>query len=107
MEKRRSPCPLSCALELVGDKWTLLIVRDMLLGKTLFKEFASSPERIATNILSNRLQRLVQAGIAEKISDGYHLTEAGKSLGPIVQSLVQWGLEHIPDTAALLGSKNR
>ena len=105
MEKRRSPCPLSCTLDLIGDKWTLLIIRDMLFGKTLFKEFALSPERIASNILSNRLQRLVQEGLAEKLGDGYHLTERGQSLGPIVQSLAGWGLANIPDTAALLGPK--
>ncbi len=103
MEERRSPCPLSCTLDLIGDKWTLLIIRDMLFGKTLFKQFTASPERIASNILSNRLSRLVQAGLATKIEDGYHLTERGQSLGPIVQSLAQWGLKHIPNTAALLG----
>lgn len=103
MEKRRSPCPLACTLDLIGDRWTLLIIRDLLLGKSQFRHFNASPEGIATNILSNRLGRLVSAGLVEKSPDGYALTARGRTLGPIVQSLARWGLEHIEGTAALLG----
>jgi DNA-binding HxlR family transcriptional regulator len=90
-------------LDLIGDKWTLLIVRDMLLGKTHFKDFSASPERIATNILANRLSRLVTAGLVEKNRDAYRLTSRGHTLGPVVQSLATWGLKNIHGTQALLG----
>lgn len=102
MDDKRSPCPLSCTLDLIGDKWTLLIVRDLLLGKSHFKDFSASPERIATNILANRLGRLVHAGLVEKDGSRYQLSQRGQTLGPIVQSLVAWGLEHIEGTQALL-----
>ena len=103
MDFQRSPCPLSCTLDLIGDKWTLLIVRDLLFGKTCFKEFSASPEGIATNILANRLSRLVNAGLVEKTRDAYRLTPRGQTLGPVVRSLAAWGLEHIEGTQALLG----
>ncbi len=103
MDDRRSPCPLSCTLDLIGDKWTLLIVRDLLFGKTYFKDFSASPEGIASNILANRLSRLVQAGLVEKTRDAYRLTPRGQTLGPVVQRLAAWGLEHLEGTQALLG----
>ncbi len=103
MPERRSPCPLSCTLDLLGDRWTLLIVRDLLFGKTCFKEFSQSPERIATNILSNRLSRLVEAGLVEKTREAYRLTPRGQTLGPVVQSLATWGLANLEGTQALLG----
>jgi len=68
--KRRSICPVACALDLFGDKWTLLLIRDMACGKTLFKDFATSPERIATNILAARLERLLASGLAESFLPG-------------------------------------
>jgi len=54
---RRSPCPVACSLDLIGDKWTLLVIRDLLFGRSRFKDFAASPEGIPTNILSERLGR--------------------------------------------------
>lgn len=104
MKNRRSPCPIACTLDLLGDRWTLLVVRDLLLGRTQFKEFAASPEGIATNILSDRLARLVDAGIAEHALDGssrrgsYRLTRKGKSLGPLVEQIAAWGLKHVEGT---------
>ena len=64
--KKRSVCPVACALDVIGDKWTLLVVRDMACGKRHFNDFCRSPERIATNILADRLERLVAHGLVEK-----------------------------------------
>jgi len=96
---RRSPCPVACALDIFGDRWTLLVVRDLMLGRTRFKDFASSPEGIPTNILSDRLERLRQHGIIEQIpaADGtrrlaYQLTKKGAALGPILVAVRDWGL---------------
>lgn len=101
-EIRRSPCPVACTLDLIGDKWTLLIVRDMFCGKSQFKEFMSSPEKIASNILTDRLNKLIASGIAEKFLspdhsswDAYRLTKKGKSLLPVLQSLADWGLANV------------
>ena len=102
---RRSPCPVACTLDLLGDKWTLLVIRDLACGKTQFKEFAASPEGIATNILADRLVRLVDFGLVEKYSapdqsgrDAYRLTKKGESLRPVILSIVKWGLENIDGT---------
>ena len=64
-QTKRSVCPVACALDVMGDKWTLLVVRDMACGKRHFNDFCRSPERIATNILADRLERLVAHGLAE------------------------------------------
>ena len=106
--KRRSICPVACALDLFGDKWTLLLIRDMACGKTLFKDFAASPERIATNILAARLERLVASGLAESFlpgdrgRGGYRLTAKGRSLLPVLATIADWGLRHISGTEARL-----
>lgn len=109
---KRSPCPVACTLDLIGDKWTLLLVRDMACGKSLFKEFSSSPEKIATNILTDRLNRLMESELTEKFPvenssgrDGYRLTEKGKSLLPILNSIKDWGLANIPGTEARMRIK--
>lgn len=97
--KRRSPCPVSCALEIFGDRWTLLVIRDLILGKSRFKEFLASPEGIPTNILTDRLNRLVESLIVHKTNntDGsrhliYQLTEKGQALLPVVKAMKDWGL---------------
>ncbi|NBW97529.1 MAG: transcriptional regulator [Planctomycetia bacterium] len=102
---KRSTCPVACTLDLVGDRWTLLVVRDLACGKCQFKELAASPERIATNILSDRLRKLVAAGLAETFPTpgaptraAYRLTARGRSLGPIVASIAVWGRAHIRGT---------
>lgn len=86
-----------------------MVVRDMLLGKKYFKDFSRSPEKIATNILTDRLEKLVEAELVERYvvmeeikRDAYRLTERGKSLRTIVELMVSWGLEHIPGTEARL-----
>jgi DNA-binding HxlR family transcriptional regulator len=107
--ERRSICPVACALDLFGDKWTLLLIRDMACGKALFKEFSASPERIATNILAARLDRLVASGLAETFvpplgpgRGGYRLTDRGRSLLPVLSTIADWGLRHIGGTEARL-----
>src|SRR5436190_24305219 len=99
-DERRSPCPVSCSLDLFGDRWTLLVVRDLLLGRTRFKEFAASPEGIPTNILSERLERLARHGLIEKIPAtkgskrlAYSLTRKRETLRPILAAMRDWGLK--------------
>ena len=106
---RRSPCPVSCALDLFGDRWTLLVIRDLMLGRSRFKDFVSSPEGIPTNVLSDRLERLLEAGIVRQIptSEGgkrmaYELTEKGEALRPILKTMRDWGLTWEPGTKAVL-----
>jgi DNA-binding HxlR family transcriptional regulator len=96
---RRSPCPVAYSLDIFGDRWTLLVIRDLFFGRTRFKEFAASPEGIPTNILTERLERLLARGIIEQIpaEDGtkrlaYRLTKKGKALGPILKAMRDWGL---------------
>ena len=106
---RRSPCPVACSLDLLGDRWTLLVIRDLLLGRSRFKDFSASPEGIPTNILSNRLARLLENGVVEQIpaSDGtkryaYQLTAKGTSLRSVLIALRDWGLKWEPGTCAAL-----
>lgn len=98
----RSGCPVSIALEVFGDRWSLLIVRDLMVrGYTTFKDFQQSGEGIASNILSGRLRKLQQAGIVEaelSESDGrrlnYRLTTKGIDLAPVLLELLIWGARH-------------
>ena len=110
--KKRSLCPVACTLDIIGDKWTLLVIRDLLLGRSRFREFAASPEKIATNILSDRLTRLSEHGLVERYPspdtpgrNAYRLTKKGKSLGEIVKSMVEWGTKNIDGTEARLKPK--
>jgi len=112
-ESRRSVCPVACTLDLFGDKWTLLIVRDLLSGKSHFKEFLASPEKIATNILAERLARLASNGLIERYPsshiagrEAYRLTEKGRSLRGLMVQLKAWGLDHIDGTDARLQADN-
>ncbi|MDE3201854.1 MAG: helix-turn-helix transcriptional regulator [Acidobacteriota bacterium] len=105
--KKRSGCPVSIALDLFGDRWSLLIVRDMMVrGYRTFREFQNSGEGIATNILSARLRRLKAAGILtteplkdDKRSLAYRLTEKGIALAPVLLELLIWSGTH-EETAA-------
>lgn len=104
----RSPCPIACTLDLIGDRWTLLVVRDLFAGRTRFAEFARAPEGIASNILAQRLEALVAAGLVERrVGDGggharYQLSERGRSLRPVLEALRDWGLAQVADTRALV-----
>ena len=99
----RSPCSISCALEIIGDKWSLLIIRDaLILGKKSFNEFRVSKEKIASNILASRLENLVAHGIFEKQGNAdkkskidYLLTPRGKALEPVVLAIGNWGFDQI------------
>jgi DNA-binding HxlR family transcriptional regulator len=100
--KRRSGCPLNASVEMLGDRWSLLIIRDMmLLGRRTFKEFLGSYERPATNILTDRLRRLEAYGIIRSerdSSDGrkliYELTPKGIDLAPVLTEMVLWAGRH-------------
>ncbi len=99
MEKKRSDCPISCSLEVFGDKWSLLIIRDIMLrGKVSYSEFLTSEEKIASNILVNRLSILEAENILLKeVSPQnrskfiYRLTQKGVDLLPIVIEIMDWG----------------
>src|SRR5436190_806509 len=101
----RSLCPVANALDLVGDRWTLLIVRDLFAGKHRFGDFLTSPEHIPTNILAERLKRLERAGLiaSQPYSERpprfeYHLTSRGRELAPVVDAMASWGLAQFPGT---------
>lgn len=102
----RSDCPVSFALDLFGDKWTFLIVRDLVQGKKFFKDFLGSKEGIATNILSDRLKKLEHNGIVEskvfealKTKKEYSMTEKGKDLIPVLIEIIVWSDKHHDDLA--------
>lgn len=101
----RSACPLSCALELIGDRWTILVLRDLFVGKKRFSEFLESPEKISTNILSDRLTMMEDKGLVKAVAYSerprrfeYELTEKGDGLLPTLQELCKWGNRFMPDT---------
>ena len=96
---KRSECPISCTMDLVGDKWSLLIIRDMLyLGKTTYNEFLSSKEGISTNILNDRLIKLTEDGLITFTGTAkrkkYELTKKGQDLKPILESIALFGMKH-------------
>lgn len=104
----RSACAVANSLDIVGDKWTLLVVRDLLHGKTTYGELADSPEHIPTNILAERLKRLEAAGIVvgtpyqqRPVRYAYTLTTKGKALGDVLLAFVRWGKQHIPGTMVM------
>lgn len=102
----RSPCPIACTLDLVGDRWTLLVIRDMMFfGKQRFDEFLASPEGISTSILASRLKLLDDLGFIEKVPYSnhsrrmnYQLTQKGQSLRPVLKVITAWGLKHLDST---------
>jgi DNA-binding HxlR family transcriptional regulator len=109
---RRSPCPVACSLDILGDRWTLLIIRDLFLGRNRFKDFIASPEGIPTNILSERLERLQRHGILKQMPapDGskrlaYELTAKGRALGPMLTAIRDWGLAWEKGTKVLLEAR--
>jgi DNA-binding HxlR family transcriptional regulator len=107
---RRSGCPISISLEIFGDRWSLLIVRDLMFkGLRSFREFAAAGEGVATNVLADRLERLETAGIIRRTPDpqdgrkvGYRLTRKGMELAPVLVEMVLWAARH-EDTHAPAG----
>ncbi|MEO6561592.1 MAG: helix-turn-helix domain-containing protein [Nitrosospira sp.] len=101
----RSCCPITNALDIFGDRWTLLIIRDLVLGKRRYQELISSAEKIASNILADRLKKLEAAGLVTRRAYQqkparyeYFLTEKGESLRPVLVAIISWTQEHYPDT---------
>ena len=99
----RSGCSIARTLEIVGDKWTLVIVRDLLwLGKDTFQALETSAEGVPSNILSDRLKRLAKWGLVRRevyqkhpVRYAYRLTDEGKALEPILMQIMAWGHEHL------------
>jgi DNA-binding HxlR family transcriptional regulator len=98
----RSNCPIAGALDIFGDRWTLLIIRDLLKNMQRYSEFEAAGESIPSNILAARLKRLEEHGIITKVAYQqhptryeYHLTAKGRDLQPIVQGLFEWGTKYI------------
>ena len=103
--KKRSTCPAACALDIAGDKWTLLVVRDLLRGRTTYGELAAADEGIPTNILADRLRRMERAGLIEAkpyqqkpVRYSYALTVKGRDLGHVLAAMARWGKKHIRGT---------
>ncbi|GAB3747060.1 winged helix-turn-helix transcriptional regulator [Spirosoma pomorum] len=100
--KQRSTCPISTSLDVLGDKWSLLILRDMVFaGKSTYGQFLQSEEKMATNILADRLSVLESQGILTKTVAAdkkskftYRLTEKGVDTIPILMELILWGTKH-------------
>jgi DNA-binding HxlR family transcriptional regulator len=104
----RSACAIANSLDILGDKWSLLVVRDLLHGKHTYGELAHSPEGIPTNILADRLKRLESAGIVtttpyqeRPVRYAYTLTPKGNALGEVLLAFVRWGKQHIPGTVVM------
>ena len=101
---KRSSCPITNMLDIFGDKWSLLVVRDIHLGKSTYGEFLASPEQISTNILAHRLKQLEASGILTKVAYQnnpvryqYELTEKGKGLLPVIRAMLLWAEKYMPD----------
>ena len=104
----RSSCAVASTLDLIGDKWSLLVIRDLFAGKSTYGELLASAERMPTNILADRLRRLEEAGLIEKkayqerpVRFAYSLTAKGRDMGDVLIALVRWGTKHLPGTVAL------
>jgi DNA-binding HxlR family transcriptional regulator len=104
MKATRSGCPINQSVELLGDRWTLLVLRDIIFtGARHFRELLQGPERISSNILADRLDLLVTHGLLTKADDPSHkqkviysLTEQAIELVPILAQISTWGLRHFP-----------
>ena len=105
--ERRSACPLNATLEVLGDRWSLLIVRDLIFkGRTTYKDFLAGGEGIATNVLADRLRRLGAEGVIAKGRDAadarrlvYRLTAKGLALAPVLVEMIVWGAGHYQTAA--------
>lgn len=104
----RSACAIANSLDVIGDKWSLLVVRDLLHGKHTYGALVNSPERIPTNILADRLKRLEGASIVVRTPYQQHpkrytyaLTPKGRALGDVLLAFVRWGKQYIPGTVTL------
>jgi DNA-binding HxlR family transcriptional regulator len=103
----RSDCPIASSLDVLGDKWTLVIIRDMAFGKSRFSDFVGSSEGIKRNILTDRLKRMEAGGLIRKVlyqsrpdRYEYRLTRMGADLLPAIQHLAVWGRKYLPHVYA-------
>ncbi len=103
----RSSCPISVTLDMLGDKWTLLVIRDLFLGASRYGDFLNSPEKIPTNTLADRLKKLEAHGLVGKsayqknpLRYEYCLTRKGAALGPVLKDIVKWATDFVPGTKA-------
>lgn len=101
----RSPCPIATTLDIVGDRWTLVILRDLLTGKTRYSEFLDSPERVTTSVLADRLATMEAVGLITKapyqqrpVRYAYALTKKGHALHPMLREMCRWANQYMPDT---------
>jgi len=101
----RSGCPIATTLDMIGDRWTLVILRDMLNGKRRFSEFLDSPEKITTNVLTDRLSQMERAGLIKRRAYQHHpkrfeytLTPKGECLLPLLQEMCRWASRFVPGT---------
>lgn len=100
-KNRRSQCPVACSLDIIGDKWTMIIIRDLFLGSHKYADFLKSPEKITTNILATRLKKLEKENLIFKksyqnnpIRYEYFLTKKGEDLKPLMMAMVEWGCKY-------------
>jgi DNA-binding HxlR family transcriptional regulator len=105
VNEERSGCPIAGALDLLGDRWTLVVMRDLLTGKRLYTEFLDSPEGISTNILADRLRRLEEWRIVERTlyserprRYAYAVTRKGADLLPTLQAISRWGNRYLAES---------
>lgn len=95
-------CPIARTLDIIGDRWTLLIIRDLFVGVTRFNQFLESSAGLPPKVLSSRLKKLQETGIVERrvynehpLRADYHLTEFGRTLFPVIKAIGQWGFDHM------------
>lgn len=101
---KRSACPIAASLDIVGDKWSLVIIRTMMVGARRYGDLQAAPEQIPTNILASRLKDLQASGLIRKqayqdkpVRYEYHLTRRGAELLPVLQALARWSQAHVCD----------
>ncbi|MCM5554656.1 helix-turn-helix domain-containing protein [Pleomorphomonas sp. NRK KF1] len=104
----RSGCPIASTLDILGDRWSMVIIRSIMIGARSFSDLLAMPEGISTNILTERLRRLEQNGIIALVEKGsgskrgaYRLTRSGAELLPVLKSLATWGERNLPDRWAV------
>jgi len=102
IHNNRSGCPLSTSLEILGDQWSLIIIRDLFLQRTTFSDFRNAPEKIASNILTDRLKKLLKYNLIGYVRNPknkkikiYYLKDAGIDLYPIIFELLRWSKNHL------------
>ena len=103
--RKRSSCPIASTLDIIGDKWSLVLIRDLLTGKQRYGQFCDSPEGVPTNLLAARLRKLEQHGIIVKepyqtrpVRYAYSLTPAGRALLPVLHEMCRWANTYIEGT---------